>query len=156
MKNYMTVKAIALFLAVAAMFCTLWGCNSSVKGLDTNSEEDVNINPVYSLKSAEDIENLVTGDNILVINYYDAYIWAVIFDDAGNIDHMIYIYKFDTPEKAHSMTETRKHELERNKTMKVNTAKSVDNFLLVDLVDSSFEGVKRETLENNFKNLIVY
>ncbi len=156
MKNYTVSKAVALLVAIALLFCTVCGCSSSVQSLETNSDEDINKSLYYTISSSEDIKELVTDDNKLVINYYEAYIWTVFFNEENTVDSMIFIYKFDSPEKAHSMIETRTHELERNKTMRVTNAKSVENYLVVELVDSSFDGLSRERLENNFNNLIVY
>lgn len=139
-----------LFLSVASSACTSNGDNFDVSGKE--NDESVYINNITTI---EDIDNLVTNDNRLVINYYDAYIWIVYFAEDGSIEHMVYIYDFETPKKAEKMVDTRKKELECNKTMTIKYAKSVEQYVVIDLVDTSFTNVTRAMLENNFSLLIV-
>ncbi len=146
----LVVLTVVIF-AFGSSACTANGDNFDVSGKE--NDESIYLNNINTI---EDIENLVTNDDRLVINYYDAYIWTVYFSDDGSIEHMVYIYDFETPKKAEKMVESRKEELEANKTMKVKQAKAVDSYVVVDLVDTSFTNVTRTALENNFSLLIVY
>lgn len=143
---------LATMLLSAVSFA---GCVSNVEGTEIKDNETVAEEEEFSLVSSEDVLNLVTDDDKLVINYYDAYIWTVFFDKSGNVEDMIYIYKFKSEDEAKSMVKTRKEELENNKTMKITDAYSVGCYVIVELEDSSFASVTREMLENNFSQLIV-
>ncbi len=155
MKKFIIFRDIALVIALSVLLLNLWGCSSNVMGLEAKPEDEINKSLFYSIVNAEDIKNLVTDGSKLVINYYDAYIWTVFFTQDDTVESMMYIYKFDSPEKANSMLESRVHELLRNRTVKVNDSKCVENYLLVELVDTSFDGISRDHLEINFSNLIV-
>ncbi len=139
-----------IFLAFGSSACTSTGNNFDVSGKE--NDESLYINNITTI---EDIENLVTNDDRLVINYYDAYVWVVYFADNGSIEHMVYIYDFETPRKAKNMVDTRRKELECNKTMTIKYAKSIENYVVIDLTDTSFTNVTRSMLENNFSLLIV-
>ncbi len=139
----LVVLTITLF-AFSSFGCTV----NNVSGKESKYLNKIN--------TVEDIDNLVTNDDRLVINYFDAYLWTVYFSESGSIEHMVYIYDFKTPENAKKMVKTRKEELERNKTMTIKNAKAVDRYIVVDLVDISFTNVTRGILEYNFSQLIVY
>lgn len=152
MKKRSTALFLLVVLAVTFFAFSSSGCScNNVFG----EENDVN-KYLNKIKSIEDIDNLVTDDDRLVINYFDAYLWAVYFSEGGSIEHMTYIYDFKTPEDAESNVKTRKEELERNKTMTIKSARAVDKYIVVDLVDTSFTNVSRNMLEYNFSMLIVY
>lgn len=119
-------------------------------GSNHNNNADANY-----IADVSDIENLVTDGDKLVINYYDAYIWTVFFDETDLVDRMIYIYKFSDETEAESMVKSRSEELKKNKSMKIENAYNVENYVVVELVDESFENVSRSILENNFSLLIV-
>ncbi|MBQ8000693.1 MAG: hypothetical protein IJ298_05670 [Ruminococcus sp.] len=144
------VVLLVIFLSFSSSACTGNGDNFDVSGKE--NDESIYLN---NITTVEDIENLVTNDNRLVINYYDAYIWTVYFAQDGSIEHMVYIYDFETEAKAQKMVKTRKEELECNKTMTIKCAKSIENYVVIDLVDTSFTNVTRSMLENNFSLLIV-
>lgn len=145
------VVLAVIFLAFSSSACTGNGDSFDVSGKE--NDESVYVNNITTI---EDIDNLVTNDDRLVINYYDAYIWTVYFAEDGSIEHMVYIYDFETEKKAEKNVKSRKEELECNKTMKIKYAKSIDKYVVIDLVDTSFTNVTRAMLENNFSLLIVY
>lgn len=150
MKN--TKSALCILVVLVVVFLTMGtsACTTDVSGKE--KEESVYLNNIMTM---EDIDNLVTSDDRLVINYYDAYIWTVYFSDDGSIEHMVYLYNFETPQKAEKMVKTRKQELECNKTMTIKNARAIDTYVVVDLFDSSFTNVTRSMLETNFSQLIV-
>lgn len=150
MKN--TKSALCILVVLVVVFLTMGtsACTTYVSGKE--KEESVYLNNIMTM---EDIDNLVTSDDRLVINYYDAYIWTVYFSDDGSIEHMVYLYNFETPQKAEKMVKTRKQELECNKTMTIKNARAIDTYVVVDLFDSSFSNVTRSMLETNFSQLIV-
>ncbi|MGN0453257.1 MAG: hypothetical protein ACI4GZ_05590 [Ruminococcus sp.] len=143
-------------LAVMFLSFSACSCSNSTGNFDVSGNDNIPTVEVFSLAAEEDIKNLVTDDDKLVINYYDAYIWTVFFSPDGSIDHMIYIYGFETDEEAASMVEIRTKELKANKTMKILSSASVGRYVVVDLEDTSFAGVERSVLEHNFSQLIVY
>ena len=152
----MKIRSRALFLLVV-LTATLFAFSSS--GCSFNNmfgKENEESKYLNLIKTVEDIDNLVTNDDRLVINYFDAYLWIVYFSESGSIEHMTYIYDFKTSDNAEKMVDTRKEELERNKTMTIKNAKAVDKYIVVDLVDTSFTNVTRNMLEYNFSTLIVY
>lgn len=155
MKN-IRVTVSALVIATVLLSSVVFaGCVSNVEGTEIDDNKNTVETKVFSLESSEDILNLVTDDDKLVINYYDAYIWVVFFGESGNVEDMIYIYKFESEDVAKSMVKTRREELAKNKTMKITDAYSVGCYVVVELEDSSFSTVTREMLENNFSQLIV-
>lgn len=155
MKN-IRVTVSALVIATVLLSSVVFaGCVSNVEGTEIDDNKNTVETKVFSLESSEDILNLVTDDDKLVINYYDAYIWVVFFGESGIVEDMIYIYKFESEDEAKSMEKTRKEELEKNKTMKITDAYTVGCYVVVELEDSSFSTVTREMLENNFSQLIV-
>lgn len=139
------VVLFVLFVAIGTS-----ACSPQVFGKE--KEESVYLNNIVT---TEDIDNLVTNDNRLVINYYDAYIWAVYFSEDGSIEHMVYIYDFETEAKAEKMLKQRKTQLESNKTMTIKNARTIGSYVVIDLFDSSFTNVTRSMLETNFSLLIV-
>ncbi len=153
MKKQDKFIAVTLLVSIMFLFVSVSGCTGDKSNFDvsghTNDKENY-------ITSSEDITNLVTDDEKLVINYYDAYIWIVHFDNLGSIERMTYIYSFNDADEASSMVETRKEELENNKTMKVISSRCVDKYLIVELTDTSFTNVTRSILETNFSGLIVY
>lgn len=140
---------------MAVMLFTAVGCSGKDNNFNVSGQSTDAVTDKYNFTTVEDIENLVTDDERLVINYFDAYIWIVYFDDDGNIDHMVYIYEFTDETTASSMVEKRCAELEQNKSMTVLSSYSVGNYVLVDLTDISFTNVTRAMLENNFSGLVV-
>lgn len=146
--------ALLLLVILVVMFFTL--SSSACAPYSYSGGEDDESKYLNSINTTDDIENLVTTDERLVINYFDAYLWTVYFSETGSIEHMVYIYEFDSPNKAQKMLKTRVEELERNKTMTVKSAKAVESYIVVDLIDISFTNVTRDMLEYNFSMLIVY
>ncbi len=132
------------------------GCSGKGNNFDVSGQSTDGVNDVYFLSSVEEIEELVTDDNKLVINYFDSYLWVVYFDEESKIEHMIYIYEFEDEIKAESMISERTKELSKNKTMTIDNAYNISNYLIVSLTDTSFTNVSRAILENNFNGLIVY
>ena len=145
--------SIVLLFFILIVFASVAGCSGDNTGFDVSGCTDDKKDTITSL---EDITNLVTDNEKLVINYYDAYIWIVYFDELGSIKHMTYIYSFEDKDKAESMVDTRTEELEKNKTMTIIGARSIDRYLVVELTDTSFTNVTRSILETNFSGLIVY
>ncbi len=156
MKTKKSVLLLLVVLSVMFFAFSSSACTSDSDNFDVPGKENGESVYLNNITTIEDIENLVTNDDRLVINYYDAYIWTVYFSEDGSIEHMVYIYDFETPKKAEEMVKSRKEELESNKTMTVKHAKAVDSYVVVDLVDTSFTNVTRAMLENNFSLLIVY
>ncbi len=154
----MNKKSALCLLVVLTVICLAFGssaCTANGDNFDVSGKENDKSIYLNNITTIEDINNLVTNDDRLVINYYDAYIWTVYFAKDGSIEHMVYIYDFETPNKAQRMVKTRKEELECNKTMTIKYAKSIENYVVIDLVDTSFTNVTRSMLENNFSLLIV-
>lgn len=155
MKATKSVALLMIFMTVVFLAFGTVGCDGSGNNFDVSGQENDGKTPYGYIATAEDINSLVTDDDKLVINYYDAYVWVVYFAEDGSIDRMVYIYDFETSDNASNMVDKRKSELASNKTMTVTSAKSIDNFVVIELTDSSFENVSREILENNFSQLIV-
>lgn len=155
MKKVYSKAALLTLILIVFSLAVNTGCVSDVKG--TSSENEETTIPAYTnyIDSSSDIDNLVTDDYKLVINYYDAYIWVVFFNQENTVDSMLYAYDFNTCEEAADMVETRRRELQKNKTMTITSAYSVDNYVVMELLDSSFDGLSRDILENNFNGLIV-
>lgn len=152
MKRKTTALLLLVVLTVTFLAFSSSGCAcNNVFGKENDENKYVDL-----IKTVEDIDNLVTDNDRLVINYFDAYLWAVYFSESGSIEHMTYVYDFNTPEDAEKNVKTRKEELERNKTMTIKKAKAVDKYIVVDLTDTSFTNVSRNILEYNFSMLIVY
>lgn len=149
---------IDIFVVLCVIFITgsVVGCSEKNGRFDVSGQTTGNIIEENLINSLEDIENLVTDDEKLVINYYDAYIWTVFFDESGVIDKMIYIYEFGDEKEAESMVDVRQEQLSQNKTMSITDAISIENFVVITLTDTSFTNVTRGMLENNFNGLIVY
>lgn len=156
MKNNTSLTTSILLLFLILLMFGLSGCACSngtftVYGHENNYDFLEN-----KLNTTEDIKNLVTDDDKLVINYYNAYTWVVFFGDTGNIEHMIYIYSYDSESDAMSLVDDRVKELDLNSTMKIQASKVIDSYVAIDLTDSSFTNVTRSMLEHNFSMLIVY
>lgn len=145
---------VSLIVIVVLAFGAV-GCADSSDGFVVSGHENNGKIETDTLSTTEDIVNLVTDDDKLVINYFDAYTWVVFFDENRYVENMIYIYKFDSAEAAEDMLSTRKEELEINKTMTVTEAKTIENYIIIYLDDTSFTNVTREMLENNFSQMIV-
>lgn len=156
MKNKVSIISIFVVLSVILSISVSVGCSGKKSGFDVSGQTTEGIEDEYFISSVEDIENLVTDNEKLVINYFDAYIWVVFFDEDLKIDSMLYIYEFEDEEKAQSMVSVRKNELSKNKTMSINESYSVDKYVIITLTDTSFTNVSRSILENNFNGLIVY
>ncbi len=156
MKNKVSIISIFIVLTVMLSITVSVGCSGNKTNFDVSGQTTEGINDNYFISTVEDIENLVTDDEKLVINYFDAYIWIVFFDSDSKIERMIYIYEFEDESKAQAMTAERKNELSKNKTMTINEAYSISNYVVVSLTDTSFTNVSRSILENNFNGLIVY
>ena len=135
------------------MLASAMGCSANKNNPDV---PDFVIEIEKSIKSSKDIENLVTSDDKLVINYYDAYTWVVFFDELGHIRCMTYVYSFADDDEADIMANPRKSELERNRTMTVYSSRAIDEYVVAILTDTSFTNITRSILENNFSGLIVY
>ena len=150
MKYTKSTLCVLTVLFVIFLVMGTSACTTDVSGKE--KEESIYLNNIVT---KEDIDNLVTNDERLVINYYDAYIWTVYFSEDGSIEHMVYLYDFKTSKKAENMVKTRKQELECNKTMTIKNARAIDSYVVVDLFDSSFTNVTRSMLETNFTQLIV-
>lgn len=153
MKKYDKITPLFILLFVLTIMATAVGCSSDrskfdVSGYTENLSDDI--------VTSEDIKELVTDDEKLVINYYNAYTWVIYFDNMGSIRYMTYIYSFSDSDEAFAMVDVRKEELEKNKTMTITDAYSVDEFLIVELTDTSFTNISRSVLETNFSGLVVY
>lgn len=142
---------IVLLIIVVSVGCTVQKDNFDVIGISKDENQSV-----FAINTVEEIMNVVTDDDKLVINYYDAYTWVVLFDEDNRTTMMLYIYKFDTAEIASDMLKIRKEELEKNRTMTIESCRQIEEYIVVELTDSSFDNVSREMLENNFSGLIVY
>lgn len=153
MKKQDKLIAVLLLFSILLLYANLVSCTGVKSNFDVfgHTADKENF-----IASTEDITNLVTDDEKLVINYYDAYIWIVYFDNFGSIERMAYIYTFNTEQEALEMIDVRKEELETNKTMTIINARSIDKYLIVELKDTSFTNVTRSMLETNFSGLIVY
>ncbi len=148
-----TIISIISILSVLFLFTSAVGCSGNKNNPDV---PDFVTEIEKSIKSSKDIENLVTSDDKLVINYYDAYSWVVFFDELGHIRCMTYIYNFSDDDEADIMANPRKAELERNRTMTVYSSRAIDEYVVVILTDTSFTNITRSILENNFSGLVVY
>lgn len=155
MKKVYSQTLILVLIIVVLSLGINTGCVSVVEGRSGENEPTTVPAGVNFISTTEDIKNLVTDDKKLVINYYDAYIWTVFFDNDNTVKSMVYVYDFKSSEEAENNTELRKKELEKNKTMTITSAYNVENYVVMELEDTSFKGVSREILENNFKGLIV-
>ncbi|MBQ4568926.1 MAG: hypothetical protein IJA62_02520 [Ruminococcus sp.] len=156
MKNKVSVISVFVVLSVILSITVTIGCSGKGNNFDVSGQTTDGVDDAYFISSVEEVENLVTDDNKLVINYFDAYIWIVFFDDESKIEHMVYIYEFEDEAKAESMISERTKELSKNKTMTIDSAYNVSNYLIVSLYDTSFTNISRSILENNFNGLIVY
>ncbi len=156
MKRIIPTVSLLLLVAVLLSGVMSTGCVSNVEGTAINVTTATSEADEFYINSSEDIINLVTDDDKLVINYYDAYVWVVFFDENGYVDNMIYIYRFESEEAAKDMVKTRKQELSQNKAMDITDARHIENYVVVELLDSSFASVTRGILENNFSQLIVF
>lgn len=148
-------KFFSIILLITSMFLLSSAVGCSADKSDPSLPDFVNEKQKL-IDSGDDVENLVTGDDKLVINYYDSYIWVVYFDELGHIECMTYVYAFADEEEAQLMAQPRKSELERNRTMTVYTSRAVDEYVVVILTDTSFTNITRSILENNFSGLVVY
>ena len=156
MKHNKFFLDIIIVMCVVVLSGSSVGCSNENGSFSASGQSTSNILQKDFISSVEDIENLVTDNEKLVINYYDAYIWVVFFDESGVIDYMTYIYEFDDKNEAETMVSVRKEQLSQNKTMNVISASLIENFVVVELNDTSFTNVSRGMLENNFNGLIVY
>ena len=145
-----SVITIVILIVVAV------GCSAKKEDFNVSGKTNPEITDGIVINSIEDIKSLVTDDNKLVINYFDAYTWVVLCDDQSITEEMVYIYEFDDNNVAEYMLSVRKSELEKNRAMKINSCKVIDQFVVVQLTDSSFHNVTRNMLEINFDGLIVY
>lgn len=148
-------KLVAVFLIITFLFLVASVVGCSGDDIDPNLP-DFAKDIIKSIDSSKDVKNLVTDDDKLVINYYDAYIWVIYFDELGNIECMTYIYAFEDESEAELMAKPRGAELERNRTMTVYNSRAVDEYVVVILTDTSFTNITRSILENNFSGLVVY
>lgn len=146
----LSVAAILLIVLTIAV-----GCSAKQNKFDVSGEENEKALPGY-ISSVNEIDKLVTNDEKLVINYFDAYIWVVHTDNEGSIERMTYIYEFESQSEAMDMVSIRSEELVKNRTMTILRSKAIDEYVVVDLIDTSFATVNRSILEHNFSGLIIY
>lgn len=156
MKNRVSILIMFIVLSVVLSISVTAGCSDNRPSFDVSGQTTQGVSDSNFITSVEDIENLVTDNDRLVINYFDAYIWVVFFNEESKIESMMYIYEFENDETAQSMTSVRSNELSQNKTMTVIQAYCVANYVVVSLTDTSFQNISRSMLENNFNGLIVY
>ncbi len=156
MKKERFIKTQIMLLIMVVCILGLSACTPSDGTFTVYGHENNYDFLEKELNTSEDIKNLVTDDDKLVINYYDAYTWVVFFGDTGSIEHMIYIYSFESNSEALSIVDDRVKELKLNYSMKIQASKVIDSYVLIDLVDSNFTNVSRNMLEHNFSNLIAY
>ncbi len=156
MKNKVSIISIFIVLSVMLSITVTVGCSGKGNNFDVSGQTTDGIDDAYFISSVEEVEELVTDDNKLVINYFDAYIWIVFFNEESKIEHMVYIYEFEDEAEAESMISERTKELSKNKTMSIDKAYNISNYLIVSLNDTSFTNISRSILENNFNGLIVY
>lgn len=150
-------SALVLFIFSAMLTCTLIvaGCTADNGNFSVSGEENNSGNLHFSIYTVEDIKNLVTTDDMLVINYYDAYKWIVFLNKDDSVGSMIYIYEFESQDRAEEMVFVRASELKKNKTMNILSEKVIENFVIVELTDSSFSSITGEVLRSNFAQLLV-
>ena len=149
---------IGLLMATIVLLIVIvaFGCSSGNRKFDVSGKSDASLNEVSIINTIEDINNLVTDDEKLVIDYFGAYTWVVLYNEEGFTENMIYVYEFEDAQTAQDVVSVRKNELEQNRTMTVKNSRVIENYVVVDLCDTSFHNVTRNMLENNFKGLIVY
>jgi len=153
-RNY--IIGISILTVVLSIVAISVGCSVKDEKFDVSANTDQVKIQKDLLETADDIKNIVTDDDKLVINYYDAYTWIVLFDENDYPKNMMYVYKFESEENATKMINERKKELEMNRSIKVTSAKVIDEFLIIELEDSSFDKIPRGQLEYNFNGLIKY
>ncbi|MBE6737177.1 MAG: hypothetical protein IKB72_06180 [Ruminococcus sp.] len=156
MLKYNSVSGISVLIVVLIIIAASVGCSVQKDNFDVSgmtNDEDFN---KAVISTVDDIKNVVTDDDKLVINYFDAYTWIILFNDDNMPKKMVYIYRFENREEALKMTDIRKSELEKNRTMKVESCRNIEEYVVAELIDTSFDNISRETLENNFNGLIVY
>lgn len=153
-KSYSQAFILALILVLFSLSFSA-GCVSVVEGTVGDNEQNSVPMPTNFISSASDVKDLVTDDDKLVINYYDAYVWTVFFGSDDTVRSMVYVYNFEDEQEAEKMVSVRKAELEKNKTMTITAAYRVGTYVVMELNDTSFDGVSRSILEHNFNGLIV-
>lgn len=155
MKRNSIISVSALMVVLIVVMVSV-GCSVPREKFDVSGKINEDNYKYHLIESVDDIKLLVTDDDKLVINYFDAYTWMISFDENDIPDKMTYIYKFDNEKIASEMASVRKSELEKNRTMKVISSFNIEEYVVVTLVDSSFNNVTRDKLEYNFEGLIVY
>lgn len=149
---FIGLSVVAILLIIVAIAV---GCSARENKFDVSGEENEKALPGY-ISSVNEIDKLVTNDEKLVINYFDAYIWVVHTDNEGSIERMTYIYEFESQSEAMDMVSIRSEELVKNRTMTILRCKAIGKYVVVDLIDTSFDNVNRLILEHNFSGLIIY
>lgn len=145
---------ILMFVVVTVIIATGILANGRDMGVNATTEESVESN--YLIDTVVEIDNVVTDDDKLVINYFDMYKWIVYYNESSTVENMTYIYEFSSEKEAQEMVSIRKQELMLNGTISVQDCRAVENYVVVDLVDTSFKNVSRNILEKNFSGLIVF
>ncbi len=143
-------------MVVLVIIAVSVGCSVNKDRFDVTGIAKEENNNEFIINTTDDIKNIVTDDDKLVINYFDAYTWIILFNEYNKPSHMVYVYKFEDSKTAIEMADVRRNELEKNRSMVILASRAIDDFVVVDLLDSSFDNVTREVLENNFSGLIVY
>ena len=155
MKEKSLTLILSSLLAIVFFAFAAVGCSGNGQGFQVSGQENTNCLQECNVSSVSDIKNLVTDDDKLVINYYDAYIWVVYFSQTGEIEEMMYIYEFENSEDAESAITSRVSELEQISTMIILDSHTIENYITITLKDTSFTGVTRNMLEYNFNGLII-
>lgn len=152
------IRSVLVLIMLSSMLTGAFavaGCTAENGSFSASGEENNSSNLHFSLYTVEDIKNLVTTDDMLVINYYDAYKWIVFLNKDNSVGRMIYIYEFESQDRAEEMVSVRASELRKNKTMSIISEKAIENYVVIELTDSSFSDISGDMLRSNFAQLIV-
>lgn len=155
MKRFRYIFMIFVLLMISVFPFIAVGCSEQNTNFDVAGDDSVEFTEPETVPFSEQVKSFVTTDDKLVINYFDAYLWIVYFNEDDTVSHMTYIYEFESEDVAKDMVNTRKNELSVNKTMTITDACYIEEYVIIDLTDSSFDGTTRDILEHNFENLIV-
>ena len=81
MLKYNSVSGISVLIVVLIIIAASVGCSVQKDNFDVSgmtNDEDFN---KAVISTVDDIKNVVTDDDKLVINYFDAYTWIILFND---------------------------------------------------------------------------
>ena len=155
MKRQTTFYGLSITVIILIVVSIAVCCNARQKNYDVSGVNNENNLPGY-ISDVNEIVNLVTDDEKLVINYFDAYTWVVYTSADGSIERMTYIYKFNSAEEAQKMLKPRTQELSQNRSMTILRCNTFGEYVVVELKDSSFNNVNRSLLETNFAGLVIH